>query len=243
MDCRTARLLLDFGRPLAMELEEHDAEALQEHLADCSECGHVAQAERSADHAIGQAMRAVSPPPDFRSQLLARLDRDLRARYRRRWWRVGGGVAVAACLALVLGLMFGWAGRPVTVDPELIAQDMPKPGIAALNRLQAQAFFHAQGFAVSAPREFNYQTLQFLGIEPLEGRKVPFLLFTRGIYQARVYVVKAGQFNLEGTAGAASAYKVEVRTDPGNADVQFLIFYNSESLQLFLSDHRDDGEA
>ena len=59
MDCKTARLLLLFARPLPTELEASEAEALESHLADCPECGALAQAERQTDTCLGQAMRAT----------------------------------------------------------------------------------------------------------------------------------------------------------------------------------------
>src|SRR5947209_5969151 len=49
MDCRTARLLLEFARPRAGELQGSDADALEGHLLACAECESLARLERLAD--------------------------------------------------------------------------------------------------------------------------------------------------------------------------------------------------
>src|SRR5437867_12201644 len=100
MDCRTARQLLEFARPRSLELEGSEAEALESHLADCPECGPLAQAERQIDDRVGRAMRAVVLPDGLRDRLLNGLRQDRRLA-RRRWF---GRVAVAATILLAVGL-------------------------------------------------------------------------------------------------------------------------------------------
>ena len=86
MDCRTARQLLDFARPRRPELEAVELEELEAHLADCPDCGPLAQVERQMDNRLGQAMRAVAVPENLQGRLLARLESD-RARQARQWRR------------------------------------------------------------------------------------------------------------------------------------------------------------
>jgi hypothetical protein len=243
MNCRTARLLLDFGRPLAMELEEDDAEALQEHLVECPECGTAAQIERSADHAIGQAMRAVAVPAGLQNRLRASVDVRLRSQYRRRWRRIGFAAAAAACLAFVIGFILWWPARPIQIQLDDVAQQMPLPGIRAFTPSQAQETLHSYGFDVPVPMEFNYQTLQCCDRRPLKGRDVPVLIFTKNGHQACVYILKASEWDLgqvQAGSGIASGVKVVVHPQPGDSEFVYLISYNSESLQLFLS-HPGDG--
>ena len=49
MDCRTARLLLDFARPRPAELAAEEAAALEGHLTGCPECDSLARTERQLD--------------------------------------------------------------------------------------------------------------------------------------------------------------------------------------------------
>ncbi|HZU36593.1 MAG TPA: hypothetical protein VFA18_11820 [Gemmataceae bacterium] len=247
MDCRTARLLLDFSRPLTVELEEHDVDALQDHLADCPACGSLAQAERTADHAIGQAVRDVSIPLGLRERLLAGVDVQLRADSRRRRWRMAVSAAAAVFILLGSYLFFSWQSRPVAVDVERLAGQMPFPGIRSISRQQAQDFFHSRGFPVTAPTEFDYQTLQYCDVTSVQGREVPILVFGKGEYQARVYILSDDRFNLAdafpGAAGAASGYKVELRRNPTDGHLVYLILYTGDSLQPFLSSHPTQGET
>ena len=79
MDCRTARLLLDYHRPQASELASSEAGALEQHLSVCSECDALTRAERQADARLGKAMRDVPIPDRLRDRVLARLHADRRA--------------------------------------------------------------------------------------------------------------------------------------------------------------------
>ena len=101
MDCKTARLLLEYARPNSHELDETEARALEEHLAGCTDCDQQTGAERRADEVIGRAMRAVDVPDQLRSRVLARLAEE-QVQRRRRWPAYslrgasrGGGFAVA----------------------------------------------------------------------------------------------------------------------------------------------------
>src|SRR5262245_38578280 len=103
MDCRSARLLLDFDRPQLQgtrpELEGDEVEALRTHLADCDACRSLAQDERAADDALSRAVKAVPVPDGLRDRLLARLSAERDA-----WWRRvllrSAGVAAAVFLAV-----------------------------------------------------------------------------------------------------------------------------------------------
>src|SRR5437867_7212313 len=104
MDCRAARQLLEFARPRSLELEGSEAEALESHLADCPECGPLAQAERQIDDRMGRAMRAVVLPDGLRDRLVHCLRKE--RRLARRPWLAR--VAVAAAVALAIGFGLYW---------------------------------------------------------------------------------------------------------------------------------------
>src|SRR5262245_10465360 len=101
MDCRNARLLLEFARPLTAELDAGEAEALQGHLADCPECGALAREERRLDEHLGRAVRDVPVPEGLRDRLLARLATERDAWFRR-WLLRAVGVAAGIALAVWL---------------------------------------------------------------------------------------------------------------------------------------------
>jgi hypothetical protein len=104
MDCKTARMLVAFDRPNAGELEPRDVQDLADHLNRCPACGAAAQADRSLDHRLGQAMCQVDVPKDLHKNILLRLDAERGARYRR---RLGYAVRAAAIAAVVLVGVFG----------------------------------------------------------------------------------------------------------------------------------------
>src|SRR5262245_48185880 len=110
MDCNTARLLLAFSRS---ELDDSAGEGLNNHLADCTECGALAREEHQADRLLGAAMRQVRVPADLRQRLVERLQTERKVWYKRlpqRHPRVAAGVA--AVLLLTVGLTVYAAIRP-----------------------------------------------------------------------------------------------------------------------------------
>ena len=62
MDCKTARLRLEYARPASAEMDATEAGALDEHLSTCETCDQLARAEHRADEAVGKAMRRVDVP-------------------------------------------------------------------------------------------------------------------------------------------------------------------------------------
>src|SRR5262245_47235500 len=120
MDCKSARLLMEFARPGSAELDAGEADALQQHLADCPDCAALAAAERRADEHIGRAIREVPLPEGLQKRLLKRLDDERTAWYLRRVTRV----AAAAILLFAVGLLgyFLWFRDLPAVDPSEIRQ-------------------------------------------------------------------------------------------------------------------------
>ena len=65
MDCRTARILLDFARPSAMELPASDATDLEGHLNGCSECDTLARTDRLLDSRLSQPLDLSARRAEF----------------------------------------------------------------------------------------------------------------------------------------------------------------------------------
>jgi hypothetical protein len=193
MDCRTARLLLDFARPPGAELEGGDAEALDSHLADCPECGPLARQERRLDDHLGQAVRAVPVPGDLRDRLLNRLAVARDAWYRKWLVRAAGMVAAAALLVAVVWVVKG--GLRPGVDLDEVA--------AANSRLGAtpeevEAFFRDRyGIHTFAPSDKELYYSRLIDYDLVEfgdtGKRVPQLLFAATANDPNAPLVPAGR--------------------------------------------------
>jgi hypothetical protein len=240
MDCRTARMLLDFSRPNSGDLESDDAEALDAHLADCTSCGRLAAAERRLDDRLQRAMNHVEIPADLRQRLLDRLDADRADRQRR---RAGQIVRLAALAAAILLAVVGWhvwrqAHLP-RLTPEAIEASVPQP-TSAPSLEEVQAAFKRMGVTMAPPSGLNYTKLVAFGLTDFQGEQVPLLLFAhdddlRNVHaRALVYVLSAREFDLktlptERQFPLGSVYKVEIVERPGGRFVYVFVF-TGESL-------------
>ncbi|HYT95625.1 MAG TPA: zf-HC2 domain-containing protein, partial [Gemmataceae bacterium] len=154
MDCKDARLLLEFARPGDKELDHDEAEALRQHLADCPDCSAQAQAERRADEHIGLAMRAVPVPAGLRERVLQKLGPERVPWYRRWPVRVAGAAAVLLLLG-GLGYVWWWDDRPA-VDGRVICEQVDPP---PRTRGAVEERFKALNVTTVAPPQFNYELL------------------------------------------------------------------------------------
>jgi hypothetical protein len=240
MDCKTARLLLEFTGPRRpAELEAGDAAALESHLLGCPDCAGAARAERGADEVLGRAMRDVPVPAGLRTRLLTHLEAERDVRYRRRSQRwLGAGAAAAA---LVAALWLGFDSWRYHHRSQLVLEN-------ATRLLEQQCFnptpenvelwfAQTERLATRAPGDFNYALLTYYDTADLQGQRVPLLLFTSGRFQARVYILSDRQFDLQKALAAppvvASGCKAEVRLHPGDPHFAYLIVYTSETLEPF----------
>jgi hypothetical protein len=242
MDCKTARLLLDYLRPPGTkggaELGPDEASALEGHLAHCPGCDELARRERQVDEQLGRAMRQVEVPPGLRDRLMARLEQAPAGPYRR-WFGHGlrFAAAAAALLLLVGAWWVWWLDRPQTVDTETVVRQFNES--RANPRDEAQAFFKRMGVTTKLPQGLDYACLTAPGLAELPGYpgiRVPQLVFTRNTNQAIVYVLPARRFVVKDEAGDASgSYKLSVRQAPGDPNTLLMILYNSEDLDWLLS--------
>src|SRR5262249_33084840 len=162
MDCKTARLLLDFVRPGTPELEAAEVGALDGHLAHCPECDTLARQERRAEAALGKAMRQVEVPDGLRAQLLARLEAG-----RGDWYRHGfghgvrAGPAVAACVLVVWGLW--WWYQPGRQAVDLVGL-YGQATMAQPTREGVTNSFRRLGVEAPLPEDLNYAFLSSYGV-------------------------------------------------------------------------------
>jgi hypothetical protein len=244
MDCKNARLLLEFLHPGSAELDRDDAAALHQHLAECPDCAAQAREERRGDEHLGRAVRAVPVPDGLRERLLKRLTDDRDARYRR--WLVRG-VAVAAALAALWVGGLVWFNRLPAVTSETVRRIADRRRTLSRDEV-IQRFKQEFGVNVNAPDQFKYDLLDSYGLKILEGRPVPYLLFfsrgDRGDPRApppalaHVYVLSGHQFDLDETMrniGAPSpGIHFNISVDfSHDRDAIYLILYTGNDLKPF----------
>ncbi len=244
MDCKTARLLLDFHRPHPAELPPDDHDALEAHLAGCPDCDAAARADRQLDAVLGPAVRNVPVPDGLRDRIRARLGAERGDRHTR--W-VGWAVRVsAAAAALLLAAWLAWAWlRPHHVENfdvvalrEGVALKHHHPSPEKVN----EWFEQEHGVATAAPTDFRYELLAHYDLARCQGQRVPMLLFTNGQDRAFVYVVTKKQFNvddlLKQPKQESGGYTVVVREAPAQ-ELAYVVVYTGDSLRPFLHKNTD----
>jgi hypothetical protein len=242
MDCRHARLLLDFTRPRGTELEPTETEALETHLADCPECGAQARAERRFDEHLSRAVRDVPVPDGLRDRLVGRLSAARDAWYRRRLFRAAGVLAAAVLLAAVGGLLI-WheSRRPYFEVSEVSVDERPTNTPADVEGW----FRKTYGLATVAPsdRALDYTWLTYYGLEEFQGRHVPMLLFAynRPDRQARakVYIVTDQEFRglraqINQVHKLSGGYSLEVLPNRDAPGVYYVVLYTDGARKRFI---------
>lgn len=235
MECNDARLLLNFARPLASELEESEAEALASHLNRCPRCADIDRAGRRLDDHIGRAMRDVPVPPDLGLRLKARLDRDRDNWYRRRLIRSS---AVAA--GLFLAMFLGWNAlhtRPDNVDIARLHEQANQVEKLDQPRKVEEWFQSEHKVAMKAPTAFDYNLLSQCSLVDFQGKQVPRLQFQKsnpgaGDSVAWVYVLSDKQFDLKSlegkTAPSVGAFKVAWERDSSDPHIAYVVVYTGD---------------
>jgi hypothetical protein len=237
MDCKTARLLLSLACPRATELDPAEAEALEAHVADCPECGRLAQAERQLDDRLGTAMRAVPVPVDLLSRLQSRLNKQAH------WYRRHVRELVAVAALLLVGVAVGgwtWLGRQKSVvDVDVVSYQAVELLDARGSPTTVEQFIYDHyHLRTSVPRDLNYDYLRACSEELFQGRRIVRLLFVHNDDYAIVRILPDRQFDLPrllngpqlaGSAGITVALRP--LSDPATA---YLIEYASPSLDWLL---------
>ncbi len=243
MDCKTARMLLEFARPRANELDETSAAELEQHLAGCPECDEQARTERRIDQHLGQAMRQVEVPDRLHKVLLARLAQEGGSGSRkRRRWIVSLSASAAAMLLVGLGVYLWYAVLFPTVDLR-----EAQVYVSALHdsplREETQEYFRELGYHVTIPEDLNFSLLSSRGTRKLQNKQVPELVFRSadGTEKARVYFFTSAQFTLREADLRLAVddedsrlMKPEVRYAEGERQA-CIIFYTGDSVRWLLT--------
>lgn len=236
MDCSTARLFLQLGRPYARELEEPEAVELEAHLAHCTACHHYAMDAERLDKHLGKAIRSVEVPKGLKEHLLQRLTSEQSDR-QRRW--VGHAARVAALAAGVLLLIWGYQTifgprRPV-LEAETVLRDY---NIVRPDREDANLQLKQLGALACAPSFTNYAYLigspslaVLPGTENSKPIRVPQFVFAHRDRQAIIYAVSRRQCQIEEleTMDRGYAFNLDLWPDERNRDtVYFVLFTGKE---------------
>jgi hypothetical protein len=241
MDCNNARLLLDYARPQACELEASDVQELAQHLSGCMECARAAQAQRQVDGWLGQAMRQAEPPAGLKEQILARLEVEQGHQSRR---RLAHSLRAAAAIAFFVTAGWWWWHWARDQGPEIQPDHVWEQAADFANpsRAQVEADFRRWGKPTVAPPGLNYAYLSSYHLSELPGypqMTVPELIFDRPAvqmhYQARVFIVLARQLpadirdGLPYVSPSGTRFKLEVLHQPDDR-FAYLVFHNGENL-------------
>jgi hypothetical protein len=244
MDCKTARLMLDYARPLAGELDAAEAHALARHLAACPECEAEAEAERRCDDSLGRAMRRIEVPGDLRERVLERLSKDRRDAYHRRLHRVLRWTAAAAAVVLLSWAGLYWLGLPPSqLLPERVWEQAT---YHPLDKHDLEAHFRRRDLPMEAPN-FNLALLIGHGegeVPGYRGRVVPVLFFHHQAHPGQaavVYVLDTRRMGLPPKSGEYEApsgqrFKLQVLGADGNRyqdgdRFAYLVLYDGDDLE------------
>ncbi len=236
MDCKTARLLIDFARPNASELEPRDAEELAGHLDQCPDCGPCARFERELDECVGRAMCRVEVPALLHKNLMARLGAERGDWYRHRIGHAVRAVAVAAAILLAVWGLVRWSrGGPTPINPDNTIDFLVQLRISPTPE-KVQEALRALNSDAPIPAELNYLHLaappalaQFQN-----ERGVPMLVFVnreekRSAHdRALVYLLSAQRFdlkNLPANLASSGSFQYRIEVVRQDADHAFLVLH------------------
>ncbi len=235
MDCKTARLLLDFARPQARELEAEEAAALERHLDHCPDCHSQAYNERQLEDRLGKSMRQVEVPVGLREQLLTRLESARSDWHRQRFAHVARLSVAAAAL-----LLLSWTGWYWVRERFITPIDTQRVADAASNdamedpRVRTERALRELGIHTPLSRHLDYSLLvcppALAELPGYPGRNVPMLVFARNGRVARVYLIarKAMPENMPALTGGSS-FKAEWVPSEGEPFL-FLAVHDGENI-------------
>ncbi len=243
MDCKNARLLLEFDSPVTRELDDPEAGALDQHLEQCPDCFDYAQSNRLFDDSIGAAMVAVEIPKGLSEKIKTRLNARRDVWYRGFVFRVG---SAAAAILLIAFLAWNWKVSQRTGVPPVteVQREYHKRQYASLEEINAW-LKQVGGNFVTAPNQFDYAN-HFSSYEMVEfeGKLVPCLNFTRveesTSYYAKVYVLTDKQFDFDTIAeketqsGFGGPRVAILNQEPPNSRIRFLTIFTGQDLDPFL---------
>jgi hypothetical protein len=242
MDCKTARMLIEFALPRCGELDAQESEALDNHLRDCGECAQAARVELDADRHVSRAVRDVMVPSGLRERILERMQSERRPWYRR---RAGRFVAAAAAVLLSVGIGVGyWIGfyRPA-FDASAFAEKLPSPGNESSADQLEIWFRDTYRVKTTMPRRIDYQYFVSAGREELDGQLIPHLIFIneKNRLFAEVWVLTADRFDIKRTlqkaaqGGSGKMMFKLIEDEQHPESVVYLIRYSGDSLDWLIT--------
>jgi hypothetical protein len=236
MDCKTARLFLQFHRPSTGDLDGSEAEELEHHLAHCTECNALASAQRRLDQHFGRAMRAVEVPPRLRADVLDALARQRRTWYRHWFDRTARGAAAAAAVLLVVGLSwyFWYTSKSSKISPDAVLYSV---NYAPLGRDSANDALKRLGEGAFAPPFVNYAYLTagpaLAELPGYRGVKVPQFVFTNPRVPnscAVIFLLDLRRFPIDEVDTSESGrFNIEVYPHNERDRVGYLVMYSGDS--------------
>jgi len=264
VECRDAQLYLRFRRPGSTELDPDVVAALDRHLASCSICSAEAQVGAAFDDRMAIAMKAVSIPTGLCERLVARVSDRRGTILRRRVYRVAA-LAASVLLAIGIGASAYLAARPLPDTSDLtlrgddfavalqadraqvVAQpDAPTdPRKAQTNENAVRQWLIGEGLPGGLPEPFDFGLLLSYHWEPVQGRKVPVVLFRerQGAGFAKVYLFHYGSFDLKAVPDAQSSYCQARSYSDRAAGVTYVVVFTGQSLAPFLQGRRGSDSA
>jgi len=174
MDCNEAYFSMQMKGRGNVEAAPGEFAELDRHLAACPHCSRVARSLAAEDAALSRAMAAVPVPQGLRLELHRQLRDHTHARRRMRSYRL---VATAAAVLIAVGIGLGVtsAARPpldlvqFTLDQDARFENPDEP----------VRLWLAANHLPERPLPFNMALLVAQGTEKIQGREVPYLVFSR----------------------------------------------------------------
>ena len=202
MDNEEAKFILRAYRANGADAADPAFSAALEQAKRDPELGRWFEREQAFDKSVANKVRAFTPPANLRDAILAGGKVSVRPRLersQRSWWRQPGWAALAASVALVVGIGISWPkfsrANEVKRFGEFAMNDMlhaPNhdahgPGMGQLAALVSDATRKLSGglpIEFEALRANGCRTLRFGGHDVLE------VCFERGGVEYHVYVMK-----------------------------------------------------
>jgi hypothetical protein len=237
MDCSTARLFLQLGRPGApRDLDGDEAAELEAHLGHCNTCHQLDLDQRRLDDTLGRAMRDVEVPRGLKEQIQLRLAAEQGAR-QRRW---GGRVFLVAGLAAA-SVLLAW-GLWVLVSPlrptiaaEAVVHDY---NVLRPEKTKSDEQLKSLDLRACAPTFTNYAFLIGAPSSALlpgtEGWPKPVkaaqFVFAHEGHRAVVYAVPRREANVERpeTIDQGYPYSLDYVHDPRNPPLVYLVLHTGK---------------
>src|SRR5262245_55559384 len=199
MDCNHARLLLTFARDHA-DLDQSEADGLEEHLSQCAECLALSASERHVDAALAKAMNAVPTPPGLKERILAKLPRS------RTSWRRWIATTAAAAAVVLLAITISWHVWPPKAEPDFEQVSLVVTTHEPQTPEVVEAWFEENRLPMAFPQRLNARRLSSYSIGEFQGRRVPRLEFvdrSDSSNVAHVFVLSERQFNVKAEVPSA----------------------------------------